>query len=173
LSTFVINSLSLWKTFDILQTEKAIIDKSFSLMPTNRIDTYFCFSVVCRNDGTTIAIPQNVLGNLYFNSFKKKTSPIFSKVLKNMLNIRDHLLLQLDLECGNISEEYFDKEEAKYLTEPENIPFEKLKEEVEMLFTFTDLPLDSEDISEILNCSIEDAEKALKNNLMRLEHASA
>lgn len=145
-------------------------------MPTSQIDnresSYLYFSLVCRNDGAVAVIPQSVLGTLYFNSFKEKTSPIFSKALKNMQNICNHLRLQLDLEYGNISEEYFDVEETKYLTEAENIPFEKLKEEVNMLLTFTDLPLDSEDISEILNCSIEDAEKALRSVLKRLEYAS-
>ena len=84
------------------------------------------------------------------------------------MSIRNHLLLQLDLEYGNISEEYFDKEEPKYLTEVEDIPFEKLKKEIKVLFGFTNLPLDSEDISEILNCSVDDAEKALKNYLDRV-----
>jgi hypothetical protein len=107
-------------------------------------------------------IPQNVPENFYFNSFREKVAPVVNKAVENLMNIRNHLLLQLDLECGNISEEYFDKEEPKYLSEMEQIPFEKLKEEVKVLFDFTSLPLDSEDISEILNCSIDDAEKALK-----------
>ena len=77
------------------------------------------------------------------------------------MNIRNHLLLQLDLECGNISEEYFDKEEPKYLSEVEKIPLEKLKDEIKMLYGFTNLPFDSVDISEILNCSVDDAEKVI------------
>jgi hypothetical protein len=34
-----------------------------------------------------------------------------------------------------------------------------------MLLGFTNLPLDSEDVAEILNCSVDDAEMALKNYL--------
>jgi hypothetical protein len=78
------------------------------------------------------------------------------------MNIRNHLLLQLDFECGNISQEFFDKEESKYLSGIEKIPFEKLREQVKVLFGFTNLALDSGEISEILNCSVDDAEKALK-----------
>lgn len=135
--------------------------------------SYLAYSLVCRNDGTVVLISQNIVRNLYFNSFRNKISPVFNKALKNMMNIRNHLLLQLDLECGNISEEYFDNEEAKYLTESENISLEKLKEEIEILYNFTDLPLNPEEISEILNCSVDDAENALKNYLMGSYYASA
>jgi hypothetical protein len=115
-----------------------------------------------RCDGTVRIIPQNVLGNLYFNILKEKIAPVFTKTIMNLLKVRNHLLLQLDLECGNISEEYFDKEEPKYLSEAERIPIEKLNEEIKILLNFTNLPFDSGDISEILNCSIDDAEKVLK-----------
>jgi hypothetical protein len=115
-------------------------------------------------DSKTV-IPQDVLENFYFNAFKEKITPVFTKTISNLLRIRNHLLIQLDLECGNISEEYFDKEEPKYLSEIEKIPLEKLKEEVKVLFSFTNLPFDSGDISEILNCSVDDAEKALRNYL--------
>jgi hypothetical protein len=127
--------------------------------------SFLSFDMICRSDGAVMVIPQNVLGNLYSNSFKKEVAPVFHKAVSNLMNIRNHLLLQLDLEYGNISEEYFDKEEPKYLAEIKSIPFEKLKKEIKVLFGFTNLPLDSEDISEILNCSVDDAEKALKNYL--------
>ncbi len=112
-------------------------------------------------DSKTV-IPQDVLENFYFNAFREKITPVFTKTISNLLRVRSHLLLQLDFECGNISEEYFDKEEPKYLAEIEKIPFEKIKEEVKALFSFTNLSFDSGDISEILNCSVDDAEKALR-----------
>jgi len=120
------------------------------------------FGVIYRSDGAAAVISQNVFENLHFSYFKEKVAPVFTKSIRNLLRIRSHLLLQLDFECGNISEEYFDKEEPKYLSEIEKIPFEKLKEEVKVLFSFTNLPFDSGDISEILNCSVDDAEKALR-----------
>jgi len=123
---------------------------------------YLSYLVICRSDGAVAAIPHDAIGNLYFNTFREKITPVFSKTIKNLLNIRNHLLLQLDLECGNISEEYFDKEEPKYLSEVEKIPLEKLEEEIKVLFSFTNLPFDSADISEILNCSVDDTEKVLK-----------
>jgi len=107
-------------------------------------------------------IPQDVLENFYFNGFREKITPVFTKTIGNLLRIRNHLLMQLDFECGNISEEYFDKEELRYLSETEKIPLEKLKEEVKVLFSFTNLSFDSGDISEILNCSVDDAEKVLR-----------
>jgi len=116
-------------------------------------------SVYTLEDGTKIH--QNVLESLYFNYFREKTAPVFTKAIRNLLNLRNLLSLQLDLECGNISEEYFDKEEPKYLSEVEKVPLEKLKEEIKVLFGFTNLPFDSEDISEILNCSVGDAEKMI------------
>jgi len=113
------------------------------------------------SDSKTL-VPQDVLENFYFNAFRERITPVFNKTISNLLRIRNHLLMQLDLECGNISEEFFDKEEPKYLSEIEKIPLEKLKEEVKVLFSFTDLPFDSGDISEILNCSVDDAEKVLR-----------
>jgi hypothetical protein len=89
--------------------------------------------------------------------------PLFNKAITNLLNIRNHLALQLDLECGNISEEYFDEEEPKYLAEAVKIPLDKLHEDVKLLLEFSNMSLDSEDIAEILNCPIDDAEKALKH----------
>jgi len=119
------------------------------------------FSITIPHNGVVAVIPQDVLGNLYYNTFREKVAPVFTKSIKNLLNLRNHLSLQLDLECGNISEEDFDKEEPKYLTEIETIPPAKLQEEVKVLFGFTHYPFDSEDISEILNCSIDDAEKMI------------
>jgi hypothetical protein len=165
-------------TFDILQPSEVKSKKDiFSLQLNSMFNleeplyfpifggeaSFTSLGIVCQNDGTVVVIPQNVLGNLYFDFFREKIAPVFNKAIGNLLNIRNHLLLQLDLECGNISDECFDKEEPKYLTEIEKIPFEKLKEEIRILFCFTHLPLDSEDISEIINCSVDDAEKALTN----------
>ena len=101
------------------------------------------------------------LEKTYFNYFKEKIAPVFTKTIRNLLNTRNHLLLQLELECGNISEEYFDKEEPKYLSEIEKIPLEELEKEIKLLFGLTNLPFDAADISEILNCPVDDAEKVI------------
>jgi len=138
------------------------INKSLQFSVIRGEISYNSYTVICRSDGVVAAIPQDVLGNLYFNIFMEKIAPVITKTLKNLLKIRNHLLLQLDLECGNISEEYFDREEPKYLTKIENTPLEKLKEEIKILFNFTNLPFDSGEISDIFNCSVDDAEKILK-----------
>ena len=116
---------------------------------------------ICYGDGSEMPVSQNDLKDFYLYTIKKDIAPVFNKVVKNLINIRNHLLLQLDLECGNITEEYFDKEESNYLMETENIPFEQLKKEINILLSMTNIPIDSEEISEILNCSINDAEKII------------
>jgi hypothetical protein len=136
--------------------------KSSNLTPETK-QGFQTFVVFLRSDGTAMVIPQRAFGNLYLDHFTKKVAPVFNKAVRNLMNIRDYLLLQLDLEYGNISEEYFDKEEKKYLSEAENIPDDELSKEVNLLFGLLNLPLDAEDISEILNCPIDNAEKALKN----------
>ena len=148
--------------FQLQINSESIIEEQFHFPVTGGEIPYISCAVICRSDGAVAAIPHNVLGNLYFSSFKEKVAPVFTKSISNLLNIRNHLLLQLDLECGNISEEYFDKEEPKYLSEVKKIPFDKLKEEIKLLFNFTNLSFDSSDISEILNCPVDDVEKVIK-----------
>ena len=114
-------------------------------------------------DDAEAIFSRNDLENRFFDYIREEIAPVFTKTIRNLLNTRNHLLLQLDLECGNISEEYFDREEPKYLSEIEEIPLEKLKEEIKLLCSFTNLSFDSDDISEILNCSIDDVEKVIKN----------
>ena len=112
-------------------------------------------------DDAEVIFPHNDPENLYSDYLKEKIAPIFTKIIKNLLNTRNHLLLQLNLECGIISEEYFDKEEPKYLSEVKKIPLEELEKEIKLLFSLTNLPFDSADISEILNCPVDDAEKVI------------
>lgn len=96
--------------------------------------------------------------------------PVFNKAVMNLLKVRDHLLLQLNLEYGNISEKDFEREESAYLRETEKIPLEKLQEEVRILLA-AGSQLDALDISEILNCPIDDAEQAIDHYVTRFKHA--
>jgi len=116
---------------------------------------------ICYGDGSAMLVSQNDLKDFYLHTIKKEIAPVFNKVIKNLTNIKNHLLLQLDLACENITEEYFDKEESNYLMEAENIPFEQLRKEINTLLSMTNIPLDSEEISEVLNCSINDAERII------------
>jgi hypothetical protein len=161
LNTFNLTSSLSKERFVVLNLESGINNQLQFSVVGGEIP-YFSYAIICRSDGAVAAIPHDILGNLYFNTFRNKVAPVFTKAIKNLLNIRNHLLLQLDLECGNISEDNFDKEESKYLSEVNKIPPEKLKEEINLLFNFTNLPFDSVDISEILNCSVDDVESAIK-----------
>jgi hypothetical protein len=158
---------------DVLETDKTGCVKTLFSYPAGNLSfmlgggDFSClgFTMVYRSDGVVTATLQNVLENFYFNAFRNRFVPVFTKAVKNLWNIRNHLLLQLDLEYGNISEEYFDREESKYLTEIEKISPSELKDEINVLLSFTELFFDSGDISEILNCSVDDAEKALTDYL--------
>jgi hypothetical protein len=66
---------------------------------------------------------------------------------------------------NNITEETFSREEAKYLQEAEQIPQAQLQTEIRLLLELSCLPLDAEEISGILNCSVDDAEMGLKHVL--------
>jgi len=166
-----LNNFILTSVFSNVTNEENKISSSFNTVYCNDKQLPFTVAagevsfnssvVILRSDGAVAIFPQDVLEKLCFNYFKEKITPVFTKSIKNLLKIRNYLLLQLDLECGNISEDYFDKEEPKYLSEIKEIPLEKLKEEIKLLFGFTNLPLDSADISEILNCPIDDAEKVI------------
>jgi hypothetical protein len=57
---------------------------------------------------------------------------------------------------------------VNYLSEPQKIPIEKLKNEIEILYHFSNKILDSEELSEALGCSIDDAENALQLMLPEL-----
>jgi hypothetical protein len=119
---------------------------------------YSAFIVVHRHNDNAIFITQPcTFENFYHNPL----IPVFKKAIKNFLNTRKHLALQLDFECKNISEEYFLEEQDKCLFESEKIPFDELKEEVDLLFRYSDIALDAEEVSNILNCPIDDAEKAI------------
>ena len=130
---------------------------------TNEKKQVIINSYVCHYDGSVELISQELLRDIYFYAFSQKIAPVFNKALNNLMNIRNHLLLQLDLECGIITEKYFDKEEPKYLKEIECNSLDKLFEEIKILYRFTNLKLDSIEVSDLLNCSIEDAEKGIKH----------
>jgi hypothetical protein len=92
---------------------------------------------------------------------------LFRKSIENLLKIQNRLALQLDFETGNITEETLTREEAKYLQEAEQIPQAQLQAEIRLLLELSCLPLDAEEISGILNCSVDDAEMGLKHVLQK------
>jgi hypothetical protein len=120
-------------------------------------------SLIFWSSGYIYNISRDVCKEIYLNTSNETATTLLKKAIRNLLNIRNHLALQLDLECGNISEDYFEKEENKYLTEVEQIPLPDLYEEVSMLLRLSNMPLDAEEVSGILNCSIDGAEAAIKN----------
>jgi hypothetical protein len=115
----------------------------------------------------------NDFNQYYFSLVKDTIAPVFNKVITNLLKKKDFLALQLNHEFGNIDEKDYLDEEAKYLSEPQKLSIEKLKNEIEILYHFSNKILDSEELSEALDCSIDDAENALRLMLPELNKANA
>jgi hypothetical protein len=118
--------------------------------------------IAVKRDGNFALIRQNELDNFYLGLFKQKLTPIFHQVITNLKKQKEHLALQLNFEFGNISEVEFDKEEKKYLDEPKKIPIQELKQNIDILYTFSKVDMDSEEISEAFDCQIDTAEEALQ-----------
>jgi hypothetical protein len=125
--------------------------------------------IIAKKDGDITLIHENELNNIYFDIFKGKIAPVFNKVITNLKKQKEHLALQLNFEFGNISEEEFNKLEENYFVKPEEISVQKLKQDINTLFAFSSVFMDSEEISEAFNCKIDTAEEALQLLLFKDE----
>jgi hypothetical protein len=125
--------------------------------------------ITFKRDGSFTLISEYDLNKAYFDLFRKKLSPVFNKAITNLKRQKEHLALQLNFEFGNITNEEFDKQEAQYLVETEDIPAEKLKQDINILATFSDVVMDAEEISDVFNCRIDTAEEAIQMLLLEDE----
>jgi hypothetical protein len=125
--------------------------------------------ILFRKNGDFTPISEHTLNNVYLDFFKTELIPVFNSVITNLKKQKEHLALQLDFEFGNISEEAYSGREAMYLIEPEEIPARKLKQNINILFTFSNIVMDAEEISEAFNCRLETAEDALQMLLFKDE----
>lgn len=82
-------------------------------------------------------------------------------IISNLLNSRDYLGLELNLECGNITEREFEELEANFLREVIVLSLDDLKKKIDILVKLTGRVYDAEEISTMFNTSIEIAEHAL------------
>jgi hypothetical protein len=138
----------------------------YSFATPKRIDTSINW-LIAKKGGDFTIIRENDLNNMYLTIFKERLTPVFNKVINNLKKQKEHLALQLNFEFGNISEKEYDKQEEEYLCEPEEVPVQKLKQDINILFTFSGIVMDSEELSEAFNCQIGTAEKALQTLLFR------
>jgi hypothetical protein len=118
--------------------------------------------IAFKRDGDFALIRQNELDNFYLGFFKQKLTPVFNQVITNLKKQKEHLALQLNFEFGNMTEAEFNKQEEKYLSEPKRISIQELKQNINILYTFSNVDMDSEEISEAFDCQIDTAEEALQ-----------
>jgi hypothetical protein len=118
--------------------------------------------IAFKRDGNFALIHEHDLNSAYLNFFQRKLIPVFNKVITNLKKQKEHLALRLDFEFGNISEKVYNEQEEKYLTETEDIQTRELKQAIDVLFSFSNVVADSEEISEMFNCRLDMAEEALQ-----------
>jgi hypothetical protein len=100
--------------------------------------------------------------NDYPAFLKREVAPVLNKAITNLVKRKEHLALQLNYEFGNISEDEYEKQEEEYLDEPDEIPVKELKRHIRLLFEFSNVFMDAENVSEAFNCRLDIAEKALQ-----------
>jgi hypothetical protein len=137
-----------------------------ALVAPGSFETFNINLIVFSEDGSATVIQQHDLRNAYISFARERITPVFNKVITNLKKQNEHLALQLNFEFGNISEEEFVEQEEKYLSEPEETPIQKLKQDIGVLFAFSDVFMDAEEISEAFNCRLNAAEDALQMFLL-------
>jgi hypothetical protein len=98
---------------------------------------------------------------------RKELIPVFNTVITNLEKQKEHLALQLNFEFGNVPEEEYASQEEEYLVEARDISVQELKRYIDILFTFSDVIMDSEEIAEAFNCPVDVAEEALQSLLFK------
>jgi hypothetical protein len=138
----------------------------YSYAAPGRVETSVNWATPKR-DGSFILIPERELNDAYFNLFQIKLTPVFNKVITNLKRQKEHLALQLNFEFGNMSEETYNEQEEKYLVEAEDVSAQELKQAIDILFSFSNVAMDAEEISEVFNCRLDAAEEALQAFLFK------
>jgi hypothetical protein len=86
----------------------------------------------------------------------------FNNVITNLKKQKEYLALQLNYEFGNLTEDTYHEQEEQYLVESQDIPVVELKRGIDILFTFSGVIMDAEEIAGAFNCPIDTAEEALQ-----------
>lgn len=102
----------------------------------------------------------------YFELVRSRISPMLNTVLTNLINSRDLLGGQLNLEFGNISQDEYDELEKDLLLEPIELNSEQLKSDVIMLMKLSRRVYNAEEVSTMFNCQIMNAESAISSILL-------
>lgn len=106
-------------------------------------------------------INYQTLNDMYLHYFSNLISPTLNKAITQLLKNRDFMGYQLDYKSGNIKAKEFQAITKKYLTPPEKVDLIYLKKQIMLLMKVTDKTYNSDELSVMLNCDIEEVEKAL------------
>jgi Fic family protein len=137
---------------------------TYSYAASGKIGTSVNWLILKKNGCFTL-VQERDLNSAYLNFFKKTLTPTFNKVITNLIRQKEHLALQLNFEFGNMSEDEYNRQEEAYLVEEEDIPIQKLKQHIDILFALSDVVMDAEEIAEAFNCPVNTAEEALQKLL--------
>lgn len=99
----------------------------------------------------------------YVTQFNSNTCAVVDEAIQALVESREFLGFQLAYAQGNISEEEFGKHISAYLAEKSKIATEDLSKKISTLYSVLSKPLDSETLSVMFNCEVEDIEQALSN----------
>jgi GTP-sensing pleiotropic transcriptional regulator CodY len=119
------------------------------------------FTVSSTVDDLKEILSYHETSNIFFDDLCKKISPILNKSITFLLRNREFLGYQLDYKSGNITEEEFNSIVDDYLKPPEKIDLIELKKQILLLMKITNKTFTSDELSVMLNCDIDEAEKAL------------
>lgn len=84
------------------------------------------------------------------------------RAIEGLLRIRDFMGLQLNHAWGNMTDEEFNEASEEYLSRQETANKESVERDVRRLLAIVDLKLDSETISDIFDCTLDDADDIVK-----------
>jgi len=119
-------------------------------------------SVIISNGYSTTAVSFENLTKAYLDEFFDRVTPVMSMAVNNLLRNRDYLGLQLNFEFGNIPEPQFLEEEKQYLVPAGSHDTTDLVNQAKLLSRVTRRVYNEDELSVIMNCSLEDAAKTLE-----------
>lgn len=117
--------------------------------------------VTVSNGYNSFMIPWLYFNREYSSKIKESIAPLLNQVLTNLLKNRDFLGIQLNYEYGNITEQELSALVKQYLSSQVTYKTEILKRNIELLSYLSDKAFDSEELSIMFNCDINQAEEAL------------
>jgi hypothetical protein len=90
-----------------------------------------------------------------------RISPVINKTLSLLLRNRDFLGHQLNYKSGNLTSQEFEELISEYLPPTIEYDLDELESEVRLLMDISDLTFNSDQLSVMFNCEIDDAERIL------------